>query len=134
MPTTAMITVRPLTAVIGAEIGNIDLRSPLDDVTLTAVRQALLDHLVVFFRDQDITPEQHRNAVAEGLRRVRRFAPAFLVVCAGFDTARGVTEFFEPGPGSVLTGLLGKIDAGAACRNVQKVADLERGAAEAGKP
>ena len=38
---------------------------------------------------EHITPEQHRNAVAEGLRRIRRFAPAFLVVCAGFDTARG---------------------------------------------
>src|SRR5262245_41373597 len=38
---------------------------------------------------EHITPEQHRNAVAEALRRVRRFAPAFLVVSAGFDTARG---------------------------------------------
>ncbi|HEV7463955.1 MAG TPA: histone deacetylase family protein, partial [Methyloceanibacter sp.] len=38
---------------------------------------------------EHITTEQHRNAVAEGLRRIRRFAPAFLVVCAGFDTARG---------------------------------------------
>ncbi len=35
------------------------------------------------------TPEQHRHAVAEGLRRVRRFAPAFLVVSLGLDTARG---------------------------------------------
>ena len=38
---------------------------------------------------EHITPEQHRNAVAEGLRRIRRFAPSFLVVSAGFDTARG---------------------------------------------
>ena len=38
---------------------------------------------------EHITPEQHRNAVAEGLRRIRRLGPAFLVVCAGFDTARG---------------------------------------------
>ncbi len=38
---------------------------------------------------EQITTEQHRNAVAEGLRRIRRFAPAFLVVSAGFDTARG---------------------------------------------
>jgi ribosomal protein S18 acetylase RimI-like enzyme len=38
---------------------------------------------------EHITPEQHRNAVAEALRRVRRFRPAFLIVCAGFDTARG---------------------------------------------
>lgn len=38
---------------------------------------------------EHITPDQHRNAIAEGLRRIRRFAPAFLVVSAGFDTARG---------------------------------------------
>ena len=38
---------------------------------------------------EHITPEQHRNAVAEALRRVRRFGPAFLVLSLGFDTARG---------------------------------------------
>jgi acetoin utilization deacetylase AcuC-like enzyme/GNAT superfamily N-acetyltransferase len=38
---------------------------------------------------EHITPEQHRNAVAEGLRRVKRFAPAYLLVSLGFDTARG---------------------------------------------
>jgi acetoin utilization deacetylase AcuC-like enzyme/GNAT superfamily N-acetyltransferase len=38
---------------------------------------------------EHITTEQHRNAVAEGLRRVRRFAPAYLVVSLGFDTGRG---------------------------------------------
>ncbi|MGH6734942.1 MAG: GNAT family N-acetyltransferase [Methyloceanibacter sp.] len=38
---------------------------------------------------EHITPEQHRNAVAEALRRVKRFGPAYLVVSLGFDTARG---------------------------------------------
>ena len=38
---------------------------------------------------EHITPEQHRNAVAEALRRVRRFGPAYLVVSLGLDTARG---------------------------------------------
>jgi acetoin utilization deacetylase AcuC-like enzyme/GNAT superfamily N-acetyltransferase len=38
---------------------------------------------------EHITPEQHKNAVAEGLRRVRRFGPAYFVVSLGFDTARG---------------------------------------------
>ncbi len=41
----------------------------------------------------------------------------------------GVKEFVEPGPGGVLSGLLGKIDAAAKCRNVQKQDDLERNAA-----
>ncbi len=38
---------------------------------------------------EHITPEQHRSAVAEGLRRIRRFRPAFLIVSLGLDTARG---------------------------------------------
>jgi acetoin utilization deacetylase AcuC-like enzyme/N-acetylglutamate synthase-like GNAT family acetyltransferase len=38
---------------------------------------------------EHITTEQHRNSVAEALRRIRRFSPTFLVVSAGFDTARG---------------------------------------------
>jgi acetoin utilization deacetylase AcuC-like enzyme/GNAT superfamily N-acetyltransferase len=38
---------------------------------------------------EQITPEQHRQAVGGALRHIRRFGPAFLVVCAGFDTARG---------------------------------------------
>src|SRR5438309_11971494 len=62
------IDVRPLTAVIGAEIFGVDLRQPLDDGTVSDVRKALLDHLVVFFRDQDLTDEQH-------LAFAQRFGP-----------------------------------------------------------
>ncbi|MGD9784291.1 MAG: GNAT family N-acetyltransferase [Hyphomicrobiaceae bacterium] len=36
-----------------------------------------------------ISPAEHRNAVAEAIRIVRRFAPDYLVVAAGFDTAKG---------------------------------------------
>lgn len=49
--------VKPLTAAIGAEISGIDLGAPLDAATEDALYQALLDHLVIFFRDQDIAPE-----------------------------------------------------------------------------
>ncbi|MSR47836.1 MAG: [acyl-carrier-protein] S-malonyltransferase [Planctomycetes bacterium] len=38
--------------------------------------------------------------------------------------ANGATDFFEPGPGAVLTGLLGKIDGAVRCRNVQKIEDV----------
>jgi acetoin utilization deacetylase AcuC-like enzyme/GNAT superfamily N-acetyltransferase len=38
---------------------------------------------------EHLTPEQHRNAVGEALRRVKRFNPAYLVVSLGLDTARG---------------------------------------------
>ena len=48
----------PLSGSIGAEIRGIDLAEPLSDAQMADVRQALLDHLVIFFRDQQITPEQ----------------------------------------------------------------------------
>ncbi len=48
----------PLTRSIGAEIRGVDLRRELGPGTVAAIRRALLEHLVVFFRDQDITAEE----------------------------------------------------------------------------
>ena len=53
-----MIEVLPLTPAIGAEVRGVDLRRPLDPETVRAIERALLDHLVIFFRAQSITPEQ----------------------------------------------------------------------------
>jgi taurine dioxygenase len=53
------IEVRPLAGALGAEIGGIDLGRELDNQTFSELVQALHDHLVVFFRDQHLTPEQH---------------------------------------------------------------------------
>lgn len=52
------IEVRPLTALVGAEIFGVDLRNPLGAEDVATIEAALLEHLVVFFREQDITPEQ----------------------------------------------------------------------------
>ena len=52
------VVIKALTPTIGAEIGGVDLREPLKDETVAEIRQALLDHLVVFFRDQPLTDEQ----------------------------------------------------------------------------
>ena len=54
------IEVRPLAGTLGAEIGGVDLRDSLDDKTFEEVHQALLDNLVIFFRNQDITPDQQK--------------------------------------------------------------------------
>jgi len=51
--------VRALDAALGAEIIGIDLGRPLNAADLRRVHQAHLDHHVVVFRDQHITPEQH---------------------------------------------------------------------------
>jgi taurine dioxygenase len=53
------LAVRPLTAAIGAEITGVDLGAPPDAATVAAIRAALLEHLVLFFRDQHIDDEQH---------------------------------------------------------------------------
>jgi len=53
------ITVSPVTPVIGAQVDGLDLRKPLDDVQRSEVRDALMRHLVLFFRGQDLSDEQH---------------------------------------------------------------------------
>jgi len=53
------IDVRPLAGHIAAEIFGVDLSQPLDAATVAEVRATLLQWKVVFFRDQELTPEQH---------------------------------------------------------------------------
>jgi len=53
------IRVEPLATPLGAEIGGIDLATPLPDPVLAEIRQAFGEHGVIFFRDQELTPEQH---------------------------------------------------------------------------
>lgn len=55
------IEVTPLTTTIGAEIGGVDLSQPLGNHQFKEVHDALMEHQVVFFRDQDITREQHKD-------------------------------------------------------------------------
>jgi len=52
------IQIKPSTGTLGAEISGVDLSQPLGDDLIAEIRQALLDNLVIFFRDQHITPEQ----------------------------------------------------------------------------
>ncbi len=54
-----MMTVSPVSGALGAEIGNVDLSRPLSEEQIAGIRAALLEYLVIFFRDQDITPADH---------------------------------------------------------------------------
>jgi taurine dioxygenase len=53
------VEVRPIAGAIGAEIHGVDLARGLDAATAAAIRRAFLDHVVVFFRDQDLTLDQY---------------------------------------------------------------------------
>src|SRR5271166_4058542 len=48
--------IRPLAGAIGAELRGINLSVELPAAAVAAIRRALLDHLVIFFRDQDLPP------------------------------------------------------------------------------
>src|SRR3546814_19661701 len=75
------ITVAPSAGASGAEIAGADLSTALSDDSVAAIRQALLDHLVVFFRDQELTP-----------RHFMSFARCF-VEPAAYPFVKGLDDF-----------------------------------------
>ncbi len=56
---TDRVDVIPRGATLGAEIRGVDLSKTISPAAYTALHDALMDHKVIFFRDQDITPEAH---------------------------------------------------------------------------
>ncbi len=57
------VAITPLSPALGAEATGIDLAEAPDAASIGALRQALLDHLVLVVRDQSFTPEQYLRAV-----------------------------------------------------------------------
>jgi alpha-ketoglutarate-dependent taurine dioxygenase len=58
------LDVAPLSGTIGAEIRNVDLHRRLDPETVAAIRQALLDHKVIFFPGQGLSADEHKAFAA----------------------------------------------------------------------
>jgi taurine dioxygenase len=58
------LTITPLHATLGAEIGGIDLGKPVDEDTRQELTRALADHLALVFRDQSLTPSQYLEAAS----------------------------------------------------------------------
>ncbi|MBM3542682.1 MAG: TauD/TfdA family dioxygenase, partial [Alphaproteobacteria bacterium] len=57
MPRNAL-DVRPIAGALGAEVHGVDLSRTPDDGLVAELRRAWLDHLVLFFRDQALSPAQ----------------------------------------------------------------------------
>jgi taurine dioxygenase len=53
------ISVHPVAGSLGAEVGGVDLAEPLRNSVADELRRAFVEHLVLFFRDQTLTSEQH---------------------------------------------------------------------------
>jgi taurine dioxygenase len=52
------LQIRPIAGALGAEISGVDLSEDLDDGVIAEIRRAWLDHLVIFFRGQELRPER----------------------------------------------------------------------------
>ena len=75
------IAVHPIAGPLGAEISGVDLGADLDAATIADIRRAWLEHLVIFFRDQDLSP-------AKFLAFARRFGkPVEYPFVKGLDEA-----------------------------------------------
>jgi taurine dioxygenase len=114
------IDVRPLSPACGAEIGGVDIGAGVDHATIGEIRQALLTHGVVFFREQRMTPEQHKafsrqfgelfvhpnynfgNKDPELVYLLRKPGDASV---AGEDWHADTTMMAEPPMGAILYGL-----------------------------
>ena len=66
----ASLDIKQLQPHIGAEIAGVDLRQPITDAVRDAIKAAVLKFKVVFFRDQELTTEQHAAFA-------RRFGPLY---------------------------------------------------------
>jgi len=110
------LTFEPLSPTVGAEVHGIDLRDEVSDEAIATLRQGLLEHKVLFFREQHITTEQH---LALGRRfgelEVHPMTPSFqkhreVLVIRHDENRRGTENFWhsdvtwrpEPSLGSML--------------------------------
>lgn len=58
------LTITPISSALGAHIDGVDLTRPLSPQQRDAIEQALLEHQVIFFKDQSITPQQQARFAA----------------------------------------------------------------------
>ena len=74
------IEVAPVAGALGAEIGGVDLAGPLGNSVFSEIHRAFLEHRVIFFRGQKLTPSGQRDFAA-------RFGP-----CNRYPFVAGLEE------------------------------------------
>ena len=60
-PTYATLKANRISPLIGAEIEGVDLGQPLSEAQFADVHRAMLDHQVLVFRDQTLSPDDHKR-------------------------------------------------------------------------
>src|SRR5690348_10870064 len=65
------IDVQPLTGALGAELFGVNLADDLDAATIAAIRRALNEYCVIFFREQEMNVDQQK-------RLARKFGDIFI--------------------------------------------------------
>ena len=69
-----MLSVKPLSGILGAELDGVNLADPISDGLFEEIRSAFYQHQVICFRNQKLTPEQHiRFAERWGEININRF-------------------------------------------------------------
>ena len=53
------IQVKPLSRFVGAALAGVNIAAGISDVQFAEIRQAFVEFGVIFFHDQDLTPDQH---------------------------------------------------------------------------
>jgi taurine dioxygenase len=112
------LEIRKSTPNIGAEVFGLDLSQPLSEQQFRAVHDALMENLVLFFRDQKLTVEQHKAFGSRfGKLHVHPAAPGLIpdhpeifvikadeksTQVAGEDWHSDVSCDLEPPMGSIL--------------------------------
>ena len=82
------INLVPVDGDVGVEIQDIDLSKDLSDSTFLSIQKAFIDHGLIFFRNQNLTPEQHLKFASRwGDININRFF-ANSKVSIGIDKVR----------------------------------------------
>jgi len=83
------LEITPQSGVIGAEVRGLDLSVGLEQADFDQLNRAFLEHQVLFFRDQQLTPQQY-NDFAERFGALQDY-----MFAEGMDGFPGITEIVK---------------------------------------